>query len=90
MTACLSQKAAFERAFGVKYVKSTACRHKSVWKKASKELRDEFLGMEGRGERGEKVSWGEFVRRVEGRCGRAGKGGGETQSTGSGEQAEAT
>ncbi|KAG7095197.1 hypothetical protein E1B28_005973 [Marasmius oreades] len=59
----MSQKAAFERVFRTRYVKSTVCRHRSVWKRAPREIRDEFESY-GDDERG---SWGEFVRRVEGK-----------------------
>ncbi|KAF9269866.1 hypothetical protein L218DRAFT_953502 [Marasmius fiardii PR-910] len=59
----MSQKAAFERVFRSRYVKSTVCRHRSVWKRAPREIREEFESY-GDDERG---SWGEFVRRVEGK-----------------------
>ncbi|KAK1235961.1 hypothetical protein PQX77_000787 [Marasmius sp. AFHP31] len=59
----MSQKVAFERVFGSRYVKSTVCRHRGVWRKAPREIREEFESY-GDEERG---SWGEFVRRVEGK-----------------------
>ncbi|KAL0064564.1 hypothetical protein AAF712_008509 [Marasmius tenuissimus] len=59
----MSQKMAFERVFGSRYVKSTVCRHRGVWRKAPREIREEFESY-GDEERG---SWGEFVRRVEGK-----------------------
>uniref|UniRef100_A0A0W0FT07 Uncharacterized protein n=1 Tax=Moniliophthora roreri TaxID=221103 RepID=A0A0W0FT07_MONRR len=59
----MSQKTAFERVFGSRYVKSTVCRHRGVWRRAPREIREEFESY-GDDERG---SWGEFVRRVEGK-----------------------
>ncbi|KAL0581444.1 hypothetical protein V5O48_000598 [Marasmius crinis-equi] len=59
----MSQKLAFERVFGSRYVKSTVCRHRGVWRRAPREIRIEFESY-GDDERG---SWGEFVRRVEGK-----------------------
>ena len=59
----LTQRAAFERVFGCRYVKSTVCRHRAVWRRADEDLRDAFIKL-GRDER---AMWGEFVRRVEGR-----------------------
>ncbi|TFK22801.1 hypothetical protein FA15DRAFT_671129 [Coprinopsis marcescibilis] len=59
----MTQKIAFERVFGSRYVKSTVCRHRSIWKKADPTLRQQFeaLGtVDG-------AVWGEFVRRIEGR-----------------------
>ncbi|KAF5393763.1 hypothetical protein D9757_000268 [Collybiopsis confluens] len=38
----LTQKQAFERIFGSRYVKSTLCRHKGIWRNAPREIRDEF------------------------------------------------
>ncbi|KAF4602669.1 hypothetical protein EYR40_005884 [Pleurotus pulmonarius] len=61
--AAMTQRMAFERVFGSRYVKSTVCRHRGVWRKAPQSLRDEFEAM---GE-DERACWGEFVRRVEGR-----------------------
>ncbi|KAI0052679.1 hypothetical protein FA95DRAFT_1675044 [Auriscalpium vulgare] len=60
----LTQRAAFERVFGCRYVKSTVCRHRGVWRKAEEDVRSIFEAM-GRDER---AVWGEFVRRVEGRA----------------------
>jgi len=60
----LTQRAAFERVFGCRYVKSTVCRHRAVWRRADEEMRDAFIKL-GRDER---AMWGEFVRRVEGRA----------------------
>ena len=59
----MTQKTAFERVFGSRYVKSTVCRHRAVWRKASPQLRQQFeaMGIDDR------ACWGEFVRRVEGR-----------------------
>ncbi|KAK7040747.1 hypothetical protein VNI00_009653 [Paramarasmius palmivorus] len=62
-TPSMSQKTAFERVFGSRYVKSTVCRHRGVWRRAPREIREEFESY-GDDERG---SWGEFVRRVEGK-----------------------
>ncbi|KAI9448394.1 hypothetical protein H4582DRAFT_86178 [Lactarius indigo] len=60
----LTQRAAFERVFGCRYVKSTVCRHRAVWRRAEDDVRDAFIKL-GRDER---AMWGEFVRRVEGRA----------------------
>ncbi|KAI0030387.1 hypothetical protein K488DRAFT_36389, partial [Vararia minispora EC-137] len=60
----LTQRAAFERVFGCRYVKSTVCRHRGVWRRADAATRDAFVAME----RSEHAMWGEFVRRVEGRA----------------------
>jgi hypothetical protein len=60
----LTQRAAFERVFGCRYVKSTVCRHRAVWRRADDDVRDAFIKL-GRDER---AMWGEFVRRVEGRA----------------------
>ncbi|EAU82361.2 hypothetical protein CC1G_06671 [Coprinopsis cinerea okayama7 len=65
----MTQKVAFERVFGSRYVKSTVCRHRAIWKKADVGLKQQFeaLGTDDR------ACWGEFVRRVEGRpSGKAG------------------
>lgn len=62
-TVGMTQRAAFERVFGSRYVKSTVCRHRGVWRKAAGPLREQFERM-GTDER---ACWGEFVRRVEGR-----------------------
>jgi len=61
--ASMTQRAAFERVFGSRYVKSTVCRHRAVWRKAPRQLREQFelLGSDDR------ACWGEFVRRVENR-----------------------
>lgn len=60
----MTQKTAFERIFGSRYVKSTVCRHRGVWRRAPKELREEF---EAYGDEDERAFWGDFVKRVEGR-----------------------
>ena len=59
----MTQRTAFERVFGSRYVKSTVCRHKTIWRKAHQSIREQFesLGADDR------ACWGEFVRRVEGR-----------------------
>jgi hypothetical protein len=59
----MTQRVAFERVFGSRYVKSTVCRHRGVWKRASPALRDQFIALGN----DERVLWGEFVRTVEGR-----------------------
>jgi hypothetical protein len=59
----LTQRAAFERVFGSRYVKSTVCRHRGVWRKAQGPLREQFEAMGS----DERACWGEFVRRFEGR-----------------------
>ncbi|KAJ2932581.1 hypothetical protein H1R20_g4538, partial [Candolleomyces eurysporus] len=69
----MTQRVAFERIFGLRYVKSTVCRHRAIWKKADRGLRQQFeaLGTD------QRACWGEFVRRVEGRpSGKPGAGGG--------------
>lgn len=58
-----TQKAAFERVFGCRYVKSTVCRHRGVYRKADVSVRNLFEAMGN----DEHAVWGEFVRRVEGR-----------------------
>ncbi|KAF8505411.1 hypothetical protein F5888DRAFT_433339 [Russula emetica] len=60
----MTQRVAFERVFGCRYVKSTVCRHRAVWRRADEDLRSVFVKL-GRDER---AMWGEFVRRVEGRA----------------------
>jgi hypothetical protein len=60
----MTQRVAFERVFGCRYVKSTVCRHRAVWRRADEDLRAGFVKL-GRDER---AMWGEFVRRVEGRA----------------------
>ncbi|KAG1740234.1 uncharacterized protein EDB91DRAFT_1133850 [Suillus paluster] len=66
-----TQRTAFERIFGCRYVKSTVCRHRGVYRKADTAVRGMFEGM-GTDER---AVWGEFVRRVEGRpSGKQGQG----------------
>lgn len=59
----MTQRQAFERVFGCRYVKSTVCRHRAVWRKANDGIKEQFeaLGAD------ERACWGEFVRRVEGR-----------------------
>ncbi|KII96206.1 hypothetical protein PLICRDRAFT_241976 [Plicaturopsis crispa FD-325 SS-3] len=63
LAARTTQRAAFERVFGCRYVKSTVCRHRGVWRRAGPEMRARFevLGTD------ERAMWGEFVRAVEGR-----------------------
>ena len=72
-----TQKAAFERVFGCRYVKSTVCRHRGVYRKADLSVRNVFEAMGN----DERAVWGEFVRRVEGRVG-VGKGGGSGDEKG--------
>ncbi|KAH7881866.1 hypothetical protein F5I97DRAFT_1932296 [Phlebopus sp. FC_14] len=59
----MTQRAAFERVFGCRYVKSTVCRHRGLYRKADAGVRRLFEGMGN----DERAVWGEFVRRVEGR-----------------------
>lgn len=59
-TPSVTQKAAFERVFGCRYVKSTVCRHRSVWKRADVGLREQFKRM-GTVDR---ALWGEFVKKT--------------------------
>ncbi|KIJ59414.1 hypothetical protein HYDPIDRAFT_118507 [Hydnomerulius pinastri MD-312] len=62
-TPTATQRMAFERVFGCRYVKSTVCRHRGVYRKADAAVRALFEGMGN----DERAVWGEFVRRVEGR-----------------------
>lgn len=59
----LTQKCAFEKVFGCRYVKSTVCRHRSVWRRADDGVKAAFESM-GTDER---AVWGNFVKQVEGR-----------------------
>lgn len=59
----MTHKAAFERVFGSRYVKSTVCRHRGVWKRAHVGVKTQYEAM-GHDDR---AYWGEFVRHVEGR-----------------------
>ncbi|KAF9782072.1 hypothetical protein BJ322DRAFT_1074185 [Thelephora terrestris] len=59
----LTQKCAFEKVFGCRYVKSTVCRHRSVWRRADDGVKVAFESM-GTDER---AVWGNFVKQVEGR-----------------------
>jgi len=59
----VTHKTAFERVFGSRYVKSTVCRHRGLWKKAHPNIKAQYQAM-GHDER---ACWGEFVRVVEGR-----------------------
>ncbi|PFH47161.1 hypothetical protein AMATHDRAFT_152815 [Amanita thiersii Skay4041] len=59
----MTQRVAFERVFGSRYVKSTVCRHRGVWRRALRGVREQFVSMGN----DERASWGEFVRAVEGR-----------------------
>jgi len=67
----MTQRQAFERVFGSRYVKSTVCRHRAVWRKAHPSLREQFEAMGS----DDRACWGEFVRRVEGRPPGKGAGG---------------
>ncbi|EKM56243.1 uncharacterized protein PHACADRAFT_92809 [Phanerochaete carnosa HHB-10118-sp] len=60
-TPSLTQRAAFERVFGCRYVKSTVCRHRGVWKRADGALKDAFVRMGT----GEGALWGEFVKKTD-------------------------
>lgn len=57
----MTQRQAFEQAFGCRYIKSTLCRHRALWRKANDSIKEYFeaLGTD------EGACWGEFVRRVE-------------------------
>ena len=59
----MTQHIAFERVFGSRYVKSTVCRHRTIWRKAHQTVREQFESMGA----DDRACWGEFVRRVEGR-----------------------
>lgn len=65
----ITQKVAFERVFGTRYVKSTVCRHRAIYRKAPQALRDEF---EAYAEDDPVGIWGDFVKRVEGKRGISG------------------
>lgn len=58
-----TQRAAFERVFGCRYVKSTVCRHRGVWRRADDNIRLSFEAMGT----DESAVWGDFVKQVEGR-----------------------
>ncbi|GJE98812.1 hypothetical protein PsYK624_150490 [Phanerochaete sordida] len=60
-TPSLTQRSAFERVFGCRYVKSTVCRHRGVWKRADGALKDAFVRMGP----GEGALWGEFVKKTD-------------------------
>jgi len=68
-SSAITQRMAFERVFNCRYVKSTVCRHRAVYRKADPAVRTLFEGMGSN----EKAGWGEFVRRVEGRVMTTGK-----------------
>ncbi|KAI0368464.1 hypothetical protein BV20DRAFT_969291 [Pilatotrama ljubarskyi] len=57
----LKQDEVFRRAFGQPYVKSTFCRHRSLWRQAGPDVQREFeeLGKDPR------AYWSELARRVE-------------------------
>lgn len=76
-SSAITQRMAFERVFNCRYVKSTVCRHRAVYRKADSGVRTFFEGMGCN----EKAGWGEFVRKVEGRVMTAGKskGGGDEE-----------
>jgi hypothetical protein len=59
----LTQRTAFEKVFGCRYVKSTVCRHRGVWRRADEatKLLFESMGTD------ERAVWGDFVKQVEGR-----------------------
>lgn len=78
----MTQRQAFERVFGCRYVKSTVCRHRAVWRKANDSIKERFeaLGAD------ERACWGEFVRRVEGRPPGKSGGLGGSGSSSSGDQ----
>jgi len=59
----LTQKCAFEKVFGCRYVKSTVCRHRSVWRRADNGVKSAFESMGA----DERAVWGNFVKQVEGR-----------------------
>ncbi|KAI0755995.1 hypothetical protein BC629DRAFT_1552933 [Irpex lacteus] len=59
-TPSMTQKAAFERVFKCRYVKSTVCRHRSVWKRADVNLREQFKRMGAV----DRALWGEFVKKT--------------------------
>jgi deoxynucleoside triphosphate triphosphohydrolase SAMHD1 len=60
-TPSLTQKTAFERVFRCRYVKSTVCRHRGVWRRADQNLKESFkqMGLIDR------ALWGEFVKKTD-------------------------
>lgn len=62
-TPTTTQRVAFERVFGCRYVKSTVCRHRAVYRKADPAVRATFRQMGS----SEQAVWGEFVKKVEGK-----------------------
>ena len=61
----LTQKVTFQKVFGCRYIKSTVCRHRAVWKRADANLKDVFERMGS----DERAVWGEFVKKAEGKSG---------------------
>lgn len=59
----LTQKVTFQKVFGCRYIKSTVCRHRAVWKRADPNLKDMFERMGS----DERAVWGEFVKKAEGK-----------------------
>ncbi|KAI6035881.1 hypothetical protein EDC04DRAFT_3064581 [Pisolithus marmoratus] len=62
-TPTITQRVAFERVFSCRYVKSTVCRHRAVYRKADSAIREAFERMGS----DEQAAWGEFVKKVEGK-----------------------
>ncbi|CAL1701910.1 unnamed protein product [Somion occarium] len=59
----LTQKSTFQTVFGCRYIKSTVCRHRAVWKRADPALKDAYERMGS----DERAVWGEFVKKAEGK-----------------------
>ncbi|KAK7696471.1 hypothetical protein QCA50_001128 [Cerrena zonata] len=59
----LTQKSTFQKVFGCRYIKSTVCRHRAVWKRADPNLKEGFERMGS----DERAVWGEFVKKAEGK-----------------------
>ncbi|PCH41716.1 hypothetical protein WOLCODRAFT_71312 [Wolfiporia cocos MD-104 SS10] len=61
-----TQRVAFERVFACRYVKSTVCRHRGVWRRARADVRERFesMGVDP------CAVWTEFIKHVEGGTGR--------------------
>ncbi|KAI0337333.1 hypothetical protein BDW22DRAFT_1364218 [Trametopsis cervina] len=60
-TPSLTQKTAFERIFRTRYVKSTVCRHRGIWRRADANLKETFKRMGN----DERALWGEFVKKTD-------------------------
>ncbi|TCD66203.1 hypothetical protein EIP91_001650 [Steccherinum ochraceum] len=73
----VTQKLSFERVFGCRYIKSTVCRHRAVWKRADPTIKDSYeaMGLD------ERAVWGDFVKKVEGKLSKDSAASSRTAST---------